>query len=240
MRRESDPDAHWVADLGGVGEALSRAAIAEADAETSLLRHLAREHDREGRDSCFEIAAPLELHALVRLLRPGHVVEVGVSSGVSSAYLLRALERNGRGTLHSVDLPSRPRPRRAGAPGPRNSWSLPPGRTSGWAVPMSLRTRWDLRLGDKAAVLPLLAEELPAIDMVVYDVPHDERTTWSEFARLDPVLTPGAPVIADHGPGGGLCPSLSRWARRRGTRPVRRTGLGLYGFRAPVGGDRPS
>ena len=161
MQPETDPDAAWVQRLsGGTPAAVSRA-IEEAEGERRLFQHLAREHASEGRDSYIEIDAPLELHALVRLLRPAHVVEVGVSSGVSSAYLLNALERNGLGTLHSVDLPRRPRPSSDPRARARASWSIPPGRSSGWAVPFPLRKRWDLRLGDKTAVLPLLASELP-------------------------------------------------------------------------------
>ncbi|MDE1837558.1 MAG: class I SAM-dependent methyltransferase [Euryarchaeota archaeon] len=183
----------------------------------------------------------------MRLLRPAHVVEVGVSSGVSSAYLLHALELNHRGTLHSVDLPSFPRRSRARGPPPRVSWSLPKGRSSGWAVPFTLRKRWDLRLGDKEVVLPLLARELPGVDLFVYDVPHDDATSELEFRRIDPLVPPGGVAIVDHGPGGGLCPALLSWARRRGSTPVGRRGLGLYGMRctgrsprtkAPRAGDK--
>jgi hypothetical protein len=229
MREETDPDAKWVADLAGVPVAIAQSAIDQAAGDRSLFRHLAREHRMEGRSSYIEIDAPLELHALVRLVRPQHVVEVGVSSGVSSAYLLAALELNGRGTLHSVDLPSRPRSKartRGGA-----SWSLPPGRAPGWAVPFALRTRWDLRLGDKSLVLPLFATELPAAELLVYDVPHDCSKSGGEFRALDPIFPKGGVAIVDHGPGGDLCSALRGWATRRASRPIRRTGLGLFGMR---------
>ncbi len=236
MREESDPDAGWVAGLAGVTASAARSAIDGAASERTLFRHLAREHRKEGRSSYVEIDAPLELHALVQLLRPRHVLEVGVSSGVSSAYLLAALERNGEGTLHSVDRPSRPRsPARARG---GESWSLPPGRFSGWAVPLDLRARWDLRLGDKARVLPLLSKELPTVELFVYDVPHDCLRSAREFRMLDPLLPKGAVAIVDHGPGGGLCAALGRWAKRRGTRPARRTGLGLFGI--SCGTDQPT
>ncbi|HTT26467.1 MAG TPA: class I SAM-dependent methyltransferase [Thermoplasmata archaeon] len=232
MRPERDPDPDWVAALSGRDPTDCLRRIEEAQRETQLFAHLRREHEREGRESYIEIDAPLEIYAIGRLLRPEHVVEVGVSSGVSSAYLLRALERNGLGTLHSVDLPSRPRrpggPERPGGA----SWSLPPGRASGWAVPFPLRKRWDLRLGDKADVLPLLARELPRIDLLVYDVPHDDRTSRGEFRGLDPLVRAGGVAIVDHGPRGGLCPALKGWAQDRGARAVRRRGLGLYGMRA--------
>lgn len=240
MQPETDPDARWVSTLAGVGETAARGALEEAARERRLFAHLRREHAREGRESYIEIDAPLELFALVRLLRPRHVVEVGVSSGVSSAYLLRALERNGEGTLHSVDLPSFPR-RAAVARGPsRWSWTLPPGRGPGWAVPRSLRARWDLRLGDKADVLPILASQVPRIDLFVYDVPHDDGRSRAEFRGLDPIVPAGGVAIVDHGHGGGLCSALAGWAASWGARPVRRSGLGLYGARRPPSAHEPT
>ncbi len=229
MNVEKDPDVEWVAELAAVPATEARAAIDTAIDERSLYRHLAREHRAEGRSSYVEIDAPLELHALVQLLRPRHVVEVGVSSGVSSAYILAALDRNGTGTLHSLDRPSRPRSpsrSRGGA-----SWSLPPGRTTGWAVPSRLRGRWDLRIGDKSPLLTLLAKELPGIELFVYDVPHNCLESGLEFRALDPVLPLGAVAIVDHGPAGDLCTGLRGWAVRRRGRPVRRNGLGLFGMR---------
>jgi hypothetical protein len=231
MKPESDADPGWVAALSHTEPEAAARAIEEAAGETRLFRHLAREHAREGRESYVEIDAPLELHALVRLASPRHVVEVGVSSGVSSAYLLNALEKNGSGTLHSVDLPSFPRRGRTTRGPPRASWTLPAERSSGWAVPFGLRKRWDLRLGDKNAVLPLLADELPGIDLFVYDVPHDDRDAAREFRLLDPLVRPGGVLVVDHGPGGGLCPALSAWARACGEPPIRRRGLGLFGVR---------
>jgi len=235
MQPELDPDAVWVSALAGVSETRARGAIEEAARETRLFRHLERMHRLGGRSSYIEIDAPLELHAIARLLRPEHVIEVGVSSGVSSAYLLAALARNGRGTLHSVDLPSTPS--RSAKPG-GSSWSIPPGWSSGWAVPPRLRHRWDLRLGDKADVIPRLAGELRRVGLVVYDVPHNESDLAREFAELDRRLPAGAVAIADHGPGGGRCAPLARWARRRSSHAVRRSDLGLYGFRA--GTRRPA
>jgi len=228
MQPETDADARWVATLSGRSLTSAERALEEARGERRLFHHLAREHRQEGRESYIEIDAPLELFALARLLRPRHVVEAGVSSGVSSAYLLAALERNGQGTLHSSDLPSRPRrPARPGAA----SWSLPPGRASGWAVPRSLRARWDLRVADKAEVVPRLAEELPEVRLLVYDLPHTEADLDREFRQLDRRLPAGSVAIVDHGPGGDCCAALRRWARARGSAPLPRRGLGLYGAR---------
>jgi hypothetical protein len=232
MQPETDPDPAWVAELAGASKSATARALAEAAHETRLFRHLAREHQNEGRASYIEIDAPLELYAMTRLLRPRHIVEVGVSSGVSSAYLLQALERNGQGTLHSIDRPKFARPEAGSQRRAQSSWSLPPGRFSGWAVPLRLRGRWDLRIGDKKDVIPLLAEELDRFELLVYDVPHDDVGTRREFGLLDPRFPSKAVAIADHGPGGDLCSALASWAKSRGGRPVGRAGLGLYGFRA--------
>jgi hypothetical protein len=233
MIREEDPDTDWVQQLADCSESAARRAVSEADGERRLFQHIAREHASEGRTSYVEIDAPYELYAITRLRRPVHVVEVGVSSGVSSAYILQALERNDRGTLHSVDLPKLAKRPARGRRSTNPSWSLPDGRTSGWAIPLVLRKRWDLRLGNKRDVLPLLAEELSTVGLFVYDVPHDDSAALREFRLMDPLLPRGGVAIADHGPGGGMCTALSQWARGRGVKPVGRRGLGLYGFARP-------
>ncbi len=132
MRHEDAPDREWVAALANVSPAQAERALDEAQNEHALFRHLERMHREGGRTSYVEIDAPLELYALIRLLRPAHVVEVGVSSGVSSAYLLKAMDRLGRGTLHSVDLPKLEVLRPDGHRSRYASWALPPaGRRGG-------------------------------------------------------------------------------------------------------------
>lgn len=229
MKFEGVPDSQWVAQLTGRTRERAAAAIAEAAKDRRLFGYIAAQHRREGRDSYIEIDAPFELHALARLNRPQHVVEVGVSSGVSSAYLLAALRRNGSGRLHSIDLPAFEQPPRAGEGRTKNSWSLPPGRGPGWAVPPSLRTHWDLRIGDKRDVIPILAEQLPTVDLLVYDVPHDcTRTSSVELRALRPLFHAGAVVIIDHGPGGGRCPAIAKLAKEWKSRTCQRVGSGLF------------
>ncbi len=237
MQFESDPDPAWVAELTGSSVAAAQRALAEVARDVRLFRSIRRQHLRGGRSHYVEIDAPFELHAIARMNRPRTVVEVGVSSGVSSAYLLRALARNRRGRLHSIDLPRREPPHRSDPT--RGSWTLPAGRASGWAIPAGLRDRWSLHLGNKAVELPRLAADLDRIDLFVYDVPHDDSNCGREFRAVDHRLPVGGVAIVDHGPGGGRCPVLARWARRRGAAPAGRRGLGLYGFRAARRAQRP-
>src|ERR1051326_7722748 len=60
-------------------------------------------------------------YAAIRAFRPETVVETGVANGVSSSYILLALEKNKQGTLHSIDIGT--------------DKYLPPGKTVGWTVP---------------------------------------------------------------------------------------------------------
>ncbi|MGA7923545.1 MAG: class I SAM-dependent methyltransferase [Thermoplasmata archaeon] len=233
MLAEETPDIAWVSSLTGASVARAHRLVLEAAKETALFRHIAREHRKGGRSFYVEIEAPLELYAMTRLLRPRHIVEVGVSSGVSSAYFLKALERNGSGTLHSVDLPKPERKPRRPRTRDYGSWAIPSGRSSGWAVPSSLKKRWDLRIGNKSEVLPLFGEEIDRIDLFLYDVPHSDPGAFSEFSSIDRRFPSGAVALADHGGTENLCPSLRRWADHRETAASGRKGLGLYGFRFP-------
>jgi len=62
------------------------------------------------------------LYVVVRLMKPDVVVETGVGAGKSSAFILKAMEKNGKGVLHSIDLPDEK-------------------QSSGWIVQDDLRSR---------------------------------------------------------------------------------------------------
>ncbi|MCA3749124.1 MAG: class I SAM-dependent methyltransferase [Rubrobacter sp.] len=121
-------------------------------------------------------------YLLCRLLRPAVVLETGVAYGVSSAFMLAALEENGRGELHSVDLPPlRPRA----------------GRFWGIAVPGRMQNRWRLHRGASRRVLPGLLAELGEVDLFVHDSLHTLRNMRFEFGAVWPHLRPGGAVLAD-------------------------------------------
>jgi predicted O-methyltransferase YrrM len=117
-----------------------------------------------------------------RLLEPAIVLETGVAYGVSSAFLLKALEENGRGILHSVDLP----------PLRRESE-----RFWGIAVPEVLRGRWELHRGSSRRVLPGLLEGLGETDLFVHDSLHTYRNMRREIETVWPRLRIGGVILAD-------------------------------------------
>lgn len=122
-------------------------------------------------------------YAAIRALKPGLIVETGIANGVSSAYLLLAIKKNGRGRLHSVGL---------GEPE-----FLPAGREAGWFAPKWLREPWQIHLGDAREILPGLLSRLGEIDVFIHDSLHTyEHMLW-EFQTAHPFLRPGALLLAD-------------------------------------------
>ena len=117
-----------------------------------------------------------------RLIEPETVIETGVAYGVSSAFILRAMQKNGRGTLFSIDLP--PLRRRY-----ERFWGI--------AVPDGLRARWRLHRGTSASVLPRLLREIPKVDLFLHDSLHTHTNMRREFDTAWPRLRDGALLLAD-------------------------------------------
>ena len=136
------------------------------------------------------------IYALVRILRPQLAVETGVLHGLTSAFVLRALEKNGEGNLVSVDLPSYPEE------GPSNKDGydacLPKGTEPGWVVPDTCRDRWDLRLGRSVDLLPELLEKSGPIGLFIHDSEHTYSTMWAEFNLAWPALSEGGVLLCDN------------------------------------------
>lgn len=223
----SVPDVTFIGLLSGRLDADVRKVLDELAQEIDLERALRTTLDGGGRGFYAQIGGPFELYAIARLLRPGHIVEAGVSSGISSAHFLRALKRNRRGRLHSIDLPTFQAGEKFDAKD--SPVALPPGRSSGWAVPAAWRRGWDLRVGPSQKLLPPLVRELPRIDVFLHDDLHTPAHLWFELTTIEPKLRPGSVVLADNTSWTGR--SLDRFAERFGTWPIRKKGTDLAGFR---------
>lgn len=122
-------------------------------------------------------------YATVLAVCPEIVVETGIANGVSSAHLLLALHKNGRGTLHSIEI--------------GDSTYLPPGREPGWMVPDWLRSRWQVHIGDSKRLLPELLRELRSIDLFAHDSLHTYDHMMFEFEQAYPHVRPGGVLVAD-------------------------------------------
>ncbi|MFB3778496.1 MAG: class I SAM-dependent methyltransferase [Bryobacteraceae bacterium] len=121
-------------------------------------------------------------YVLCRLKRPKAVIETGVSYGVTSAYLLQAMQVNGCGTLASIDLP----PLGADATG-----------DVGRAVPERLRGRWRLQLGSSRQWLGRVASELAPVDIFIHDSLHTYRMVKWELETVAPFMAEDGVGICD-------------------------------------------
>jgi Methyltransferase domain len=119
---------------------------------------------------------------LVRHLRPGNVVETGVAHGVTSRFILEALERNGSGHLWSIDRPPM-----------EPEWK----KEIGIAIDGRLQQRWSYILGSSRRRLPGLLSRLGEIDLFVHDSLHSERNVRFEMDRAWASLRPGGAIVVD-------------------------------------------
>jgi methyltransferase family protein len=219
----------WLRQLSGASSERVENVLAEVVEFLSVEKEIRAQHLAEGRPHYAQFRAPLELYALVRLLAPEHIVETGVSSGVSSAHFLLGVRKNRRGTLHSIDLPL---PQRGLRFSPRESpVALPPGRSSGWAMPPGLRVGWDLRIGASQTILPRLVEELPSVGIFLHDSLHTPSHLTFELSTVRPKLLQGAVVLADNTVWTGR--AFPRFANEVGAAVRRRGRTDLVGLSMP-------
>ena len=125
----------------------------------------------------------LNQYAVVRALAPDCVVETGIANGVSSSYLLLALQKNKRGRLHSIGL--------------ADAAFLPEGKGPGWLVPNWLRAAWQVHLGDTCDILPRLLRHLGKIGIFIHDSLHTYDHMMWEFETAYPHLLCGGLLISD-------------------------------------------
>jgi len=104
----------------------------------------------------------ITLYAVIRASKPKVVVETGTAAGASSAYILAALEKNGKGYLYSVDIEHKAR------------WS-------GHLIPDYLRARVQLITGDSLSVLSNLMKEIGHVDFFLHDSLHTYAHMIAEY-----------------------------------------------------------
>ena len=117
----------------------------------------------------------LFLYWTVRKLKPKKIVQAGVCNGLSSAFMMLALAKNGPdGTLHVVDMPPI-------FDSSDDNWKvkgkvygvvIPEGKSSGWLVPDAYKSRFEVLNGDAKDLLPVLLKKVGSIDMFYYHSDH--------------------------------------------------------------------
>jgi Methyltransferase domain len=124
-------------------------------------------------------------YLLCRILKPETVLETGVGYGVNSAMILAAMHRNGKGVLHSIDLPPI---------GDRQAR-----RYIGCMVTTDLCSRWQLHTGPSRRILPLLlAKGIGNIGLFVHDSANIHRVQEAELRMAYPHLSPRAGLLLNN------------------------------------------
>src|SRR5919197_3883859 len=160
------------------------------------------------------------LYAVLRHVRPRVAVETGVANGFSTAFSLLALQQNGEGHLHSVDLP-----REVGRdyePGTfyegEGRAGIPSGSEPCWLIPRELKERWTLILGRSQEELPPLLDRLGTVDSFMHDSEHSFDCMWFEFNEAWPHLRDRGVLLSDDV---NSTEAFPRFAREQGRTPVR-------------------
>tara|TARA_B110000263_G_C15303810_1_gene509285 strand:- start:2751 stop:3191 length:441 start_codon:yes stop_codon:yes gene_type:complete len=110
------------------------------------------------------------------------VIETGVAYGLSSSYILKALDKNQSGTLHSIDSIFRP-------------WQSE--NMIGAAIPENLRHRWNFNLGKSTEKLQQVFEELNGVDIFIHDSLHTYKNMIFEFECAEKNLNENGIIISD-------------------------------------------
>ena len=121
------------------------------------------------------------LYHIIRILKPKNIVETGVAYGASSAYILKALQDNGSGTLHSIDSVFRP-------------WQSE--EMIGVIIPENLKTKWNLVLGKSSNELQNLFDTLD-VDIFIHDSLHTYKNMTYEFNVALKKINENGLIISD-------------------------------------------
>jgi len=178
--------------------------LAEISEDTRFLDSIAGKSDKASGKSPFSLKvlaidkpSYLALYVLNRTIKPNVVVETGVASGMSSSYILRALDKNNKGKLFSIDVPWHTVTQNWKAHFSDDDLKATPiEKTSGWIIPDFIRSRWELIIGKSSEKLPLLLEQTGPVDVFFHDSEHTYDNMLWEFKTVWPALKKGGILLA--------------------------------------------
>jgi predicted O-methyltransferase YrrM len=119
---------------------------------------------------------------IVRHLRPERVVETGVGHGITTRFILEAMQLNSYGQLWSIDLPP-----------------VDPAVAAqvGVAVEGPCESRWTLLRGTSRHLLPRLLRELEAIDLFIHDSQHTHHNVRFELRQAQRAVRQRGLIVVD-------------------------------------------
>lgn len=124
----------------------------------------------------------LFLYLLCKIIQPEKVVETGVAYGLSSMYVLQALEENNKGFLYSIDSVFSP-------------WQTK--EMIGSVIPSNLKHRWKFNFGSSSEKLNDLMSSLNSVDIFLHDSLHTYKNMMFEFDTAWPFIAKNGFLISD-------------------------------------------
>jgi predicted O-methyltransferase YrrM len=172
----------FVALICNASVAQIRTYLTEIDADEQLRSRLAASTARAARrglaDRRFRFGRRMGWYAMVRALKPAHVVESGVDKGLGTAVLATALLRNaeeGRpGRVTGIDI------------NPEAGYLV---RAEEWSSVVNLV------YADSLAAIDELEQP---VDLFLHDSDHSVEHERREFATVEAHLSPGAMLVTDN------------------------------------------
>jgi predicted O-methyltransferase YrrM len=138
------------------------------------------------------------IYVLIRFIKPENVLETGVYYGGNSAFALRALDKNKKGKITSIDFPDY-EIRESNSDSTRHSLVgdtelYTPNLRPGFMVPLRLKERWNLIEGDSLAIIPNLDIQF---DMYIHDSDHSMQFLLKEMELAWNKLSENAIFLVD-------------------------------------------
>lgn len=183
--------AWWVSAVTGCGVAEARSVLNEGRFDGQLRQHvttLTASSSRRGlADLDVRLGRRIGWYALVRILRPAHVIETGTDKGLGSVTLAQALRRNGTGKLTTLDV----------------------NENAGYLI-RGYEDTVELVIADSVGWLDTLDRP---VDLFIHDSLHSRQHELSELRAVEGVLSPDAVVLSDNS---HVTDALPSWAEAQG------------------------
>lgn len=124
------------------------------------------------------------LYLIIRYIKPKKVVETGVLHGLTTAWILKALEDNKMGKLISIDLKRSDWPKyfknKKMGPGYQFDMDFPEEEDAGWIVPDYLKNKWKLNYGPSSMYI----KKIKNIDLFIHDSDHSYKNVKFEVETV--------------------------------------------------------
>mgnify|MGYP000014395516 CR=1 FL=1 len=140
------------------------------------------------------------LYYFIRETKPEIIIETGVLHGLTTSWILQAINDNKFGKLISIDLPRRDwnfyMGSRPFGPGSETEEKELEDQNPGWIIPKYLKNNWELVLGPSEVKLEKVCKDIEKVDLFIHDSDHSYKTMKYE---CDFVVNkyPNADIIID-------------------------------------------